>query len=75
MPDSQTSWDVIRATMTAPDRPGSVGALRNLLRASEVFLALEDHLSDAEAAMRKFNEDEDLRHALLNYRILTGALP
>lgn len=63
-------WTEIKAYMTVKEVPGSVGYLKQLNNAVDLFMIVLPEMADQETEKEAFNADSDVREALLNRRFV-----
>jgi hypothetical protein len=71
------AWTLIRDRLTKNERPGSCGHQASLNVAADVFIRIMPLLRETPKDIAKiaFNEDEEVREALLNRAALKEVLP
>ena len=62
------SWNIIREYMIADTRPGTLGRMRRINEAGDLFVRVKHLLVDAEVATTALNADSEVRDALLSRR-------
>jgi hypothetical protein len=60
----RTSWEIIRDSTTKMTKPGSVGHMRALNRATDLFMQLLPRLKDADASTDKWKAEPGLVEAM-----------
>lgn len=58
-------WDEVKQVATKKSTKGTFGYEKDLCLGAEIFVKIYKHLKDSESELAHFNEDTELREALI----------
>ena len=59
-----TTWEIIKEHFVGGSRPGSIGYIRDVRNAADLFIRIMGQLKDETESKEAFNKDSDVRESI-----------